>query len=300
MGAINFSLQTITSGSMFRPGEYVWFGQPNQIPDPDNPATLKNPYIDAELTTTANAIQGIDSDSKCEQSTDGHLYGSGTYSIRVMSKADNTGVQRYYLPEVDLTPTESDLVRLTGNVVNFTSATGTVTIPDGLAIGTVYEVRKVNATQGAVNVNFSGLESITPASLTTITLNADGDFWRFRKTTATRWDLLDGHQTGSNSDGEWTLSANGNQICRVVETDNFTGSAVAGIYAAIIPDHSWPRSFISNPTTSIDCWNTTFTQYFWGGNTGATTSVYRGRVYSTGPISAVDIIYAVTGHGRWY
>lgn len=111
MGAINFSLQTITSGSMFRPGEYVWFGQPNQIPDPDNPATLKNPYIDPELTTTANAIQGIDSYSKCEQSIDGRLYGSGTYSIRVMSKADNTGVQRYYLPEVDLLVTEEQLRR---------------------------------------------------------------------------------------------------------------------------------------------------------------------------------------------
>lgn len=109
MGVINAQLNVITAKSRFQPGSYVWFGQPNQIPDPDNPATLKIPYLDPELTKPASAIQGLDLDSKFEQTITGFLYGSGLYSIRVMTAADNTGTQLYYIPEVAVTATINEL-----------------------------------------------------------------------------------------------------------------------------------------------------------------------------------------------
>lgn len=174
MGAINFSLQTITSGSMFRPGEYVWFGQPNQIPDPDNPATLKNPYIDAELTTTANAIQGIDSDSKCEQSTDGRLYGSGTYSIRVMSKADNTGVQRYYLPEVDLTLSADEVLDAIREL-----SVGTVSESGGVVTGDIIE-RGSNANGEYVKYADGTLICTTTEATATATAGPSGGYYYHR------------------------------------------------------------------------------------------------------------------------
>lgn len=109
MGIINAQLNVITAKSRFQPGSYVWFGKPNQIPDPDNPATLKIPYLDPDLTQPASAIQGLDSDSKFQQTITGLLYGSGLYSIRVMTAADNTGKQLYYIPEVTVTPTVNEL-----------------------------------------------------------------------------------------------------------------------------------------------------------------------------------------------
>lgn len=111
MGIINAQLNVITAKSRFQPGSYVWFGQPNQIPDPDNPATLKIPYLDPDLTQPASAIQGLDSDSKFQQTITGFLYGSGRYSVRVMTAADNTGTQLYYIPEVVVTSTIDEVRR---------------------------------------------------------------------------------------------------------------------------------------------------------------------------------------------
>ncbi len=101
MGIINAQLNTVTARSRFQPGSKVLFGQPGEVPDPENPATLKVPFIDKELTLPASPVQGIDSDSKFEQSSDGNLYGTGQYSIRLIDRA---GTTVYYLPSVDVTP----------------------------------------------------------------------------------------------------------------------------------------------------------------------------------------------------
>ncbi len=101
MGIINAQLNTVTARSRFQPGSKVLFGQPGEVPDPENPATLKVPFIDKELTLPASPVQGIDSDSKFEQSSDGNLYGEGQYSIRLIDRA---GTTVYYLPSVDVTP----------------------------------------------------------------------------------------------------------------------------------------------------------------------------------------------------
>ena len=64
--------------------------------------------------------------------------------------------------------------------INFTSATGTVTIPSGLPIGTKKLIRKLNATQGTVTLTCTG-ETFTKSSLSSITLNSDGDYWLIEK-----------------------------------------------------------------------------------------------------------------------
>lgn len=73
----------------------------------------------------------------------------------------------------------------------------TVTIPDGLPIGTEREIHKANA--GAQDtIAFSGAES-GPA---TLTLTSEGDYWRLRKVTSTIWVLVGGFETIINSNGQ--------------------------------------------------------------------------------------------------
>lgn len=99
-----------------------------------------------------------------------------------------------------------------GPVTNFDSATGTVTIPSGLEIGTRRLIRKIHPTQGTVTINCTG-ETFTRAGLASVTLNADGDYWLLEKVTTTRWELVDGWNTGENANGSWRRSADGLQVC---------------------------------------------------------------------------------------
>lgn len=96
--------------------------------------------------------------------------------------------------------------------INFTGATGTgsngIVIPSGLPIGTKYLCRKINATQGTVEISCSG-ETFTASALSSITLNSDGDFWLVEKVSSTRWDLVEGIESGTNSYGSYTKYANG-------------------------------------------------------------------------------------------
>ena len=88
-----------------------------------------------------------------------------------------------------------------GYVTKFTGATGTVTIPSGLPIGTRKLIRKLNATQGKVSITCSG-ETFEGRS--TIYLNYNIDFWLVEKISATVWSLLEGYERGNNSFGFYT------------------------------------------------------------------------------------------------
>ena len=95
------------------------------------------------------------------------------------------------------------------DVINYTSATGSVLIPSGLPVGTKKLIRKLNSSQGTVTITCTG-ETFTPSALASITLNSDGDFWLVEKVTATRWDLVDGKESGSNANGRYYKYSNGN------------------------------------------------------------------------------------------
>ena len=86
--------------------------------------------------------------------------------------------------------------------INYTSASGSVLIPSGLPVGTKKLIRKLNSSQGTVTVTCTG-ETFTSSNLASVTLNSDGDFWLVEKVNATRWDLVDGKESGSNGNGTW-------------------------------------------------------------------------------------------------
>ena len=111
-----------------------------------------------------------------------------------------------------------------GFSTNHDAATGTVTIPSGLEIGTRRLIRKIHPTQGTVTINCTG-ETFTRAGLASVELNADGDYWLLEKVTATRWELVDGWNTGENANGSWKRSADGEQVCRLISiTFSLAGS----------------------------------------------------------------------------
>ena len=108
-----------------------------------------------------------------------------------------------------------------GDVTNHNAATGTITIPSGLAIGTRRLIRKIHPTQGTVTINCSG-ETFTRANLASVELNADGDYWLLEKVSATRWELVDGWNTGENANGTWVRRANGEQVCQAEKNHDFS------------------------------------------------------------------------------
>ena len=138
-----------------------------------------------------------------------------------------------------------------GPVTNFDSATGTVTIPSGLAIGTRRLIRKIHPTQGTVTINCTG-ETFTRAGLASVALNADGDYWLLEKVTATRWELIDGHETGENSAGYYYRAANGvmefNTTSSRAMDDGDAESSFDG--TVIFPDIPMPANFTDDGTTA--------------------------------------------------
>lgn len=82
--------------------------------------------------------------------------------------------------------------------INFTGVSGTgasgVVIASGLPVGTKKLIRKINNTQGIVEISCNG-ETFTPSALSNIRLNKNGDFFLIEKATSTRWDLVDGKET---------------------------------------------------------------------------------------------------------
>lgn len=97
--------------------------------------------------------------------------------------------------------------------VNVDAPTAEILIPSDAPVGGRILVRKINDTQGLVSIKAPTGETITRAGLSSVALNADGDYWLIEKSSITRWDLVDGCNTGENANGTWKRSADGTQIC---------------------------------------------------------------------------------------
>jgi len=131
--------------------------------------------------------------------------------------------------------------------LNVNSATATITIPEGYSIGQRLLIRKIHATQGAVKIVRSGSEVFTRASLTSVELNANGDYWLLEKVTDTRWELLEGRETGSNADGEYSCIADGTQECWFYGNKSISASyAYGSLYQSY---HTWnfAKGFVATP-----------------------------------------------------
>lgn len=186
------------------------------------------------------------------------------------------------------------------SVFNINSATGTLYLPTNQPIKTRLLYRKINATQGNITINAQGSEKITSALLSSVTLNADGDFWLLEKVSDTRWDLIAGYERGSNSDGTYARYHNGKQECNM----NYTGALtmtqkITGIYTATL-NKTFPKAFSSSKITLekgslIDSASTGLSLVVIGSSVSVVNLVYIGFVSS---ITGTSIDMLVTGW--WY
>ena len=182
-----------------------------------------------------------------------------------------------------------------GFSTNHNAATGTVTIPSGLEIGTRRLIRKIHPTQGTVTINCTG-ETFTRAGLASVTLNADGDYWLLEKVTATRWELVDGVESGENSDGEYWRKADGKQTCtglndltQIIDISNGSG------FRSADDSYSYPVPFSSSARVTDSAQSfTAWTNIRVAGMSGFTI---RGFSFTEG---SVTISFRYVAVGRWY
>ena len=137
--------------------------------------------------------------------------------------------------------------------INYTSASGSVLIPSGLPVGTKKLIRKLNSSQGTVTVTCTG-ETFTSSNLASVTLNSDGDFWLVEKVNATRWDLVDGKESGSNANGKWYKLYNGRiearrnmpQVTTNVDGVFFLGMPIQPLSGASVHSRTFLKSHTDN------------------------------------------------------
>lgn len=177
--------------------------------------------------------------------------------------------------------------------VNFTSASGSVSLNDfNLQIGDRVLVRKLNTTQGTVTITCTG-HTFTRASLTSVTLNSDGDFWLMEKVSSTRLDLVDGQSTGTNSNGEWLRLASGYQKCTGYRPNVPSAGANVTASIAITP----PAQFVSNSHVTAIPYTDTPSSY------GViTSSLNSGSSFTLYVIRNIASNYYINWEatGRWY
>lgn len=123
------------------------------------------------------------------------LSGGAWYYKVVVTKPEISG-KVYEKVASHISITSDYTYRGLAQTVNADMASGTVTIEAGLEIGTRFKVRKVNSGAGTITIARSGSETITKSALASVTLTSDGDFWELEKVSATRWDLVDGVESG--------------------------------------------------------------------------------------------------------
>lgn len=126
--------RAFSARNSFLVGGSVLFGNEDQIPDPDNPGTLKQIFTDRAMTIPAMNPQPLDEDAKFQQSTTGVLFGTGTYSFRVFNAA---GVQVDYVPSYDvidnLTAQQASVVAIEARDAAIAAANG-ISIPTDTTI----------------------------------------------------------------------------------------------------------------------------------------------------------------------
>jgi len=144
-------------------------------------------------------------------------------------------------------------VNVTGNytvgneqTVNVEASVANITIPAGLPIGTRKTIRKLHATTtSSVNILRSGSEVFTSASLTSVPIFGNGSFWIIEKVTSTRWELVGGSDSRTDSNGYFEKLPNGS----MKQNSSKSVSITAGGYLESI---TFPTPFISKDNLSIN------------------------------------------------
>lgn len=107
-------------------------------------------------------------------------------------------------------------------------------------------------------------------------------------------------ERGSNANGEYTKYADGTLICHINKIFTNTNSiAVGSVYAYNIGTFTFPSTFASSPSCSVNGARTDGIGYVWAGN--VTSSVYtsQGRIYSVAAWTNVDLKCEILVIGKW-
>lgn len=96
----------VIAGGKIVVGGKVLFGNENQRPDEDNPATLKAIFVDSNLQIQAQNPQPLGSNGEFDQSVNGTLYGpdNAVYSVLIL---DRKGKELSYTPSFNLSDTSA-------------------------------------------------------------------------------------------------------------------------------------------------------------------------------------------------
>lgn len=178
-----------------------------------------------------------------------------------------------------------------------------VVIPSNLPIGYEKIIRKTGTT-GIVNITLADTnEKFTTGLLTQISINSDGDFWKIKKVSSTRWDLIEGQETGSNANGSYIRSSNGEQTCRNRITSTASAGAVVSpfYYGGIsLGNYAKPFAYIPSLVKSLD---DVSTPYLWLSTEVQPDSLtYAGVVTVTrgSTFSNISVTVSYIAEGRWY
>ncbi len=116
-------------------------------------------------------------------------------------------------------------------------------IPPNLPIGTKRTVRKTFDTNEVITLNVMEDEFIVDATRKSLTLNSTGDFWVLEKITDTRWDVIDGRETGN----KFVRNADGTLVC-FDESENLTTSdtPLDAVYS-VDKAFTYPKAFKTKP-----------------------------------------------------
>lgn len=164
MGAIIPNNRAFTADNRFLVYGSVVFGSEGQKPDPENPGTLKQIFIDQEETTPAQNPQPLDGDAKFQQGgSTGKLFGSGIYSVLVL---DSNGVEHAYMPSYSVidnqTAQEAAEAAEAAQAAAEAAAEG-ITVPVGasitLAVETIADLRALEPLFDGQQVSLSGYHS---------------------------------------------------------------------------------------------------------------------------------------------
>lgn len=186
--------------------------------------------------------------------------------------------------------------------VNLIEATGTYKIPSGLPIKTKKLIRKIHSDEAPYTIVCEG-ETFTRSALASISLNSDGDFWLVEKVSKTRWELVDGRETGTNNNGNYRRYADGLQRCML--KTNVTNQAISTVYGVLFVgsrDWVYPKAFSTMEgvvvTVGVAKW---YNQASWGSCLAATEN--RATLYFydvTTRVTGQTFSLSVSAEGKWY
>jgi hypothetical protein len=198
------------------------------------------------------------------------------------------------LTPISVTIDQDYTITSTDSVINVNTGTATITIPESLPMGHTVTIRKISSTAGTVTIASSGSDTITRASLTSVTLTSDGDFWSLQKASATRWDIVDGIESKINGVNASYRYAPGTaeSYGELSITPSAPSTPTMAVYTYELPFDSLPRSALTNVVSSVVGTTILGTSTT---NRGSTTS----DIYLTATNTTSRTV-SVRFDGRWY